>query len=155
MLVGGQLAALHNEEEMADLVREVGIDPGMVVVDHLNEMTVAMVDESDCWLGFSIYPDTKMNPDRMVSILQQRGLDRVMVNSAADWGISNPLTTRQTGEAMLAAGFSADDVDRVLWRNPVEFFAQSGRLLLEGEAGAGATFEGNSIQRGERKDQGA
>lgn len=138
-----------------DLVREVGIDPGMVVVDHLNEMTVAMVDESDCWLGFSIYPDTKMDPDRMVSILQQRGLDRVMVNSAADWGISNPLTTRQTGEAMLAAGFSADDVDRVLWRNPVEFFAQSGRLLLEGEAGAGATFEGNSIQRGERKDQGA
>ena len=138
-----------------DLVREVGIDPGMVVVDHLNEMTVAMVDESDCWLGFSIYPDTKMDPDRMVSILQQRGLDRVMVNSAADWGISNPLTTRQTGEAMLAAGFSADDVDRVLWRNPVEFFAQSGRLLLEGEAGAGATFEGNSIQRGERKDQDA
>ncbi|HIZ35938.1 MAG TPA: TatD family hydrolase [Candidatus Ruania gallistercoris] len=138
-----------------DLVREVGIDPGMVVVDHLNEMTVAMVDESDCWLGFSIYPDTKMDPDRMVSILQQRGLDRVMVNSAADWGISNPLTTRQTGEAMLAAGFSADDVDRVLWRNPVEFFAQSGRLLLGGEAGAGATFEGNSIQRGERKDQGA
>ena len=138
-----------------DLVREVGIDPGMVVVDHLNEMTVAMVDESDCWLGFSIYPDTKMDPDRMVSILQQRGLDRVMVNSAADWGISNPLTTRQTGEAMLAAGFSADDVDRVLWRNPVEFFAQSGRLLLGGEAGAGATFEGNSIQRGERRDQGA
>ena len=138
-----------------DLVREVGIDPGMVVVDHLNEMTVAMVDESDCWLGFSIYPDTKMDPDRMVSILQQRGLDRVMVNSAADWGISNPLTTRQTGEAMLAAGFSADDVDRVLWRNPVEFFAQSGRLLLEGEAGDGATFEGNSIQRGERKDQDA
>ena len=138
-----------------DLVREVGIDPGMVVVDHLNEMTVAMVDESDCWLGFSIYPDTKMDPDRMVAILQQRGLDRVMVNSAADWGISNPLTTRQTGEAMLAAGFSADDVDRVLWRNPVEFFAQSGRLLLEGEAGDGATFEGNSIQRGERKDQDA
>jgi hypothetical protein len=51
---------------------------------------------------------------------------------------------------MLAAGFSDDDVDRVLWRNPVEFYGQSGRLLLdvEGDAG-GASFEGNSILRGE------
>lgn len=138
-----------------ELVHKVGIDPGMVVVDHLNEMTVEMVDQSGCWLGFSIYPDTKMDPGRMVAILQQRGLDRVMVNSAADWGISNPLTTRQTGDAMLAAGFSVDDVDRVLWRNPVEFFAQSGRLMLDGDTGAGATFEGNSIQRGERKDEDA
>ena len=136
-----------------ELVREVGIDPEMVVVDHLNEMTVEMVDASGCWLGFSIYPDTKMDPGRMVTILQQRGLDRVMVNSAADWGVSNPLTTRQTGDAMLAAGFSTDDVDRVLWRNPVEFFAQSGRLMLDGVPGAGATFEGNSIQRGERKGE--
>ncbi|WP_147917843.1 TatD family hydrolase [Ruania zhangjianzhongii] len=138
-----------------DLVREVGIDPGMVVVDHLNETTVDMVSDSACWMGFSIYPDTKMDPGRMVAILAQHGLDRVMVNSAADWGHSNPLSTLRTGEAMLAAGFSDDDVDRVLWRNPVEFFAQSGRLMLEDNASDGATFEGNSIQRGERKAQDA
>ena len=32
---------------------------------------------------------------------------------------------------MRAAGFDEDDVDRVVWRNPVEFFAQSGRLILD------------------------
>lgn len=135
-----------------ELVEEAGMDPGMVVVDHLNEVTVDVVDEAGAWMGFSIYPDTKMDPDRMVAILQRRGLERVLVNSAADWGRSDPLRTRATGEAMLAAGFTEDDVDRVLWRNPVEFFGQSGRLLLDvPEADQGATFAGNSLLRGERR----
>lgn len=139
-----------------ELVEESGIDPGAVVVDHLNELTVGPVAESGCWTGFSIYPDTKMDPQRMVRILSERGLDRVLVNSAADWGRSDPLLTRTTGEAMLAAGFSDDDVDRVLWRNPVEFFGRSGRLLLPADGAVAAdaeptaTFEGNSILRGER-----
>ncbi|WP_328531718.1 TatD family hydrolase [Nocardioides sp. NBC_00368] len=134
-----------------DLVEAAGMEPGMVVVDHLNEVTVDVVDDAGAWMGFSIYPDTKMDPDRMVAILQRRGLDRVLVNSAADWGRSDPLRTRATGEAMLAAGFTEDDVDKVLWRNPVEFFGQSGRLLLDvPEADRGATFAGNSLLRGEQ-----
>lgn len=136
-----------------DLVEQSGLAPEMVVVDHLNEVTVDVVDDTGCWAGFSIYPDTKMDPGRMVAILQRRGLDRVLVNSAADWGRSDPLTTAATGRAMLEAGFSDDDVDKVLWRNPVEFYAQSGRLLLDGvdaTADASATFEGNSLLRGER-----
>ncbi|MET7424443.1 TatD family hydrolase [Dactylosporangium sp. NPDC005555] len=130
------------------VVRESGIDPGRVVVDHLNEVTVARVAESGCWMGFSIYPDTKMTPSRMVSILREHGLDRVLVNSAADWGRSDPLLTLRTGEAMLEAGFTSDDVDRVLWRNPVEFYGQSKRLDVSDLLDVDATFEGNSILRG-------
>ena len=139
-----------------DVVAESGISPGMVAVDHLNEVTVGLVADSGSWMGFSIYPDTKMDPGRMVAILRDTGLDRVLVNSAADWGRSDPLTTWHTGRAMLDAGFTDDDVDRVLWRNPVEFYSQSGRLDLEHETGresrAGAEFKGNSIQRGARAD---
>ncbi len=145
----------HRDKEQGtrrtlELVEQSGLAPGMVVVDHLNEVTVDRVDEAGCWMGFSIYPDTKMDEHRMVAILQRRGLDRVLVNSAADWGRSDPLKTAKTGAAMLAAGFSDDDVDRVLWRNPVEFFGQSGRLMLsDGDAvDPTATYEGNSILRG-------
>jgi len=129
------------------LIKESGIDPGRVVLDHLNEVTVPLVVDTGCWMGFSIYPDTKMSPGRMVAILKEYGLDRMLVNSAADWGRSDPLLTRRTAEAMLAAGFTEDDVDRVLWRNPVEFYGQSGRLDLESEP-AEDTFAGNSILRG-------
>jgi len=131
------------------VVKESGLFAGSVVVDHLNEVTVKEVADSGCWMGFSIYPDTKMDPDRMVVILQQFGLERVLENSAADWGRSDPLRTYATGQAMLAAGFSEDDVDQVLWRNPVAFYGQSGRLDLS-TADAPETFEGNSIQRGAR-----
>ncbi|GLZ11777.1 TatD family hydrolase [Actinomadura sp. NBRC 104425] len=131
-----------------DVVRESGLPPERVVIDHLNEVTVGPVADSGCWMGFSIYPDTKMDEDRMVAILREYGTERMLVNSAADWGRSDPLKTRRTGEAMLAAGFTDDDVDQVLWRNPVEFYGQSGRLVLDVPADAGTLFEGNSVLRG-------
>ncbi|XVV07268.1 TatD family hydrolase [Actinosynnema sp. CA-248983] len=134
-----------------DVVRESGVPAEKVVVDHLNETTIKAVADSGCWMGFSIYPDTKMDEARMVALLKEYGTDRVLVNSAADWGRSDPLKTHKTGLAMLDAGFDESDVDKVLWRNPVEFYGQSGRLLLDvAEVGAVHAGTGNSVLRGER-----
>ncbi|NEA66820.1 TatD family hydrolase [Streptomyces sp. SID12488] len=141
-----------------DVVRESGIAPERVLVDHLNEVTVDLVAEAGCWAGFSIYPETKMSPPRMVEVLRRHGTARTLVDSAADWGHSDPLTTRATGDAMLAAGMTEDQVDEVLWRNPVAFYGQSGRLDLEGVDGhqdgtaapGPAVFADNSLLRGER-----
>jgi uncharacterized protein len=140
-----------------DVVKESGIAPEFVAVDHLNEVTVGVVKESGCWMGFSIYPDTKMDEIRMVNILKEYGTDKVLVNSAADWGRSDPLKTYRTGMQMLEAGFSESDVDKVLWRNPVDFYGQSGRLTLDELPGFTAaappaeTFQGNSVLRGGRQ----
>ncbi|TDD53787.1 hydrolase TatD [Nonomuraea terrae] len=131
-----------------DVVRASGTPPERVLVDHLNEVTVGLVADSGCWMGFSIYPDTKMDPERMVAVLRQYGTARMLVNSAADWGRSDPLKTRAVADAMLAAGFGADDVEQVLWRNPVAFYGQSGRLSLEAGAEAGPDYAGNTIKRG-------
>ncbi len=134
-----------------DVVRESGLDAGRVLVDHLNEPTVAVVADSGAWMGFSIYPDTKMDEQRMVAILKRYGTDRMIVNSAADWGRSDPLKTYKTGLAMLEAGFTESDVDKVLWQNPVEFYGQSDRLVLDelpGFAASTDTFAGNSVLRG-------
>ena len=136
-----------------DVVRESGIPPERVVVDHLNEVTVGLVADSGCWMGFSIYPDTKMDEHRMVALLREYGTDRMLVNSAADWGRSDPLKTLYTGREMLAAGFSESDVDKVLWDNPVAFYGQSDRLVLDeipGFAWNTETFAGNSVLRGGR-----
>ncbi|CAM5259046.1 TatD family hydrolase OS=Streptomyces antimycoticus OX=68175 GN=SANT12839_073420 PE=3 SV=1 [Streptomyces antimycoticus] len=87
----------------------------------------------------------------MVAILREYGPARVLVNSAADWGRSDPLKTREVGDLMRAEGFTEDDVDQVLWRNPVAFYGLSGRLDLDldsEETEATATHEGNSILRG-------
>lgn len=135
-----------------DLVEQTGLDPQTVLIDHNNELTVKDVHASGCWAGFSIYPNTKMDEYRMVRILEDIGTDRIMINSACDWGVSDPLKVRKTVDAMQEAGFDDDDIDKVVWRNPLEFFAQSGRLILDdlGERDLAATFEGNTLLRGER-----
>lgn len=135
-----------------DVVRESGLPPERVLLDHNNELTTPLVVGSGCWLGFSIYPDTKMDPHRMVALLQEYGTERMLVNSAADWGRSDPLLTVRTAEAMLAAGMSADDVDTVLWRNPGEFYGQSGRFDLDEPLDVEDEYAGNSVQRGPRPD---
>ncbi|QWF85952.1 TatD family hydrolase [Amycolatopsis sp. CA-230715] len=145
---------LEGTKRTLDLVRESGIPVERVLVDHLNEVTVDIVADSGAWLGFSVYPDTKMDEHRMVTILREHGLARKIVNSAADWGRSDPLKTLKTGQAMLASGYDESDVDTVLWQNPVDFFAQSGRLTLDplpGFEGAAGEFEGNSVLRGGRE----
>ncbi|MFB7248275.1 hydrolase TatD [Streptomyces populi] len=130
-----------------DVVRESALRPDHVLLDHLNETTVAEARESGCWLGFSVYPDTKMDEERTVAVLKTYGTEKVLVNSAADWGRSDPLKTRRVGEAMLAAGFDEDDVDQVLWRNPVAFYGIGGRLRLDVTPPQGP-HEGNSVLRG-------
>jgi predicted metal-dependent TIM-barrel fold hydrolase len=128
-----------------DAVRASALPVERVLLDHLNETTVKEARDSGAWLGFSVYPDTKMDEERMVAVLQEFGPEKVLVNSAADWGRSDPLKTRKVGDALRDAGFDEDDVDLVLWRNPAAFYGLSGRLALDVTA---TTHEGNSILRG-------
>ena len=135
-------------ERSLRLVAASGIPPERVLIDHNNELTAAMVLESGCWCGFSIYPDTKMDERRLVAMVARHGLDRIIVNSAADWGRSDPLKVPKTAAAMLAAGFSTVEAARLVWDNPVAFFGQSGRLELDPIRDLQPTFAGNSVLRG-------
>ena len=140
---------LEGTKRSLDLLREQGFPPEMTIIDHNNELTVELLTDTGVWMAFSIYPDTKVDEHRMVSILQQYGTERMLVNSAADWGRSDPLKVKKTADAMLAAGFDQADVDTVVWDNPVAVYGQSGRLELDGgPADPNALFEGSSIKRG-------
>jgi hypothetical protein len=135
------------------LIKEIGIDEGLVVIDHLNEQTLPLVMDTGCWRGHSVYPDTKMSEERMVALLRRYGTERMIVNSAADWGRSDPLKVPKTGQAMLAGGFSEADVERVLFENPINYYAQSGRISLEEmsrpRVDQTQLWEDNSVLRGQ------
>ena len=142
-------------ERSLALVREVGIDEALVLIDHNNEETLPLVRATGCWAGHSIYPDTKMTEERMVALVQKFGTERMIVNSAADWGKSDPLVVPKTAQALARAGFSDGDIETVVWRNPIAFFEQSGRLdraLLEDGVAVDQTqtFAGNSVLRGQQ-----
>ncbi|MDA0933611.1 MAG: TatD family hydrolase [Planctomycetota bacterium] len=137
-----------------DIVREQGFPWERVLLDHGNEETIKITRDLGCWSGFSIYPNTKMSPERMVQILLEHGIDHMIVNSAADWGVSDPLMVPKTVARMREAGFDGAQIDQLVWGNPTSFFAQGGRLdpAAIGEllpVDRRETFTGNSILRGQ------
>jgi predicted metal-dependent TIM-barrel fold hydrolase len=140
-------------ERTIAVVRESGVPEELVLIDHNNEETLPLVKETGCWAGHSVYPETKMTEARMVDLLKRYGLTKMVVNSAADWGKSDPLKVPKTAEAMRGAGFSAADIEVVLFENPVRFFEQSGRLnrgdMVAPKIDQAELFEGNSVLRGQ------
>jgi predicted metal-dependent TIM-barrel fold hydrolase len=141
-------------ERTIALLREARFPPELALIDHNNELTLPLVLDAGCWAGHSIYPATKMDEPRMVSLVQQFGAERILINSAADWGVSDPLKVPKTAAAMRAAGISEAAVETICWSNPVRFFAQSGRLDLATDDRALSVdqrqlFAGNSVLRGQ------
>jgi predicted metal-dependent TIM-barrel fold hydrolase len=141
-------------ERSLALVREVGFPEDRVLIDHNTEETLPLVLDTGCWAGHSIYPHTKMDEPRMVALVKTYGSERILINSAADWGVSDPLKVPRTVALMRDSGIAPADIERIAWRNPVAFFAQSGRLDLP-EAGDRPAvdqtrrWEGNSVLRGQ------
>jgi hypothetical protein len=141
-------------ERTLALVKECGIAPELTLVDHNNEETLASVLDSGCWAGHSIYPATKMDEGRMVTLVQKFGGERILINSAADWGVSDPLKVPKTAEAMRQAGISDSTVHKICWQNPLAFFAQSRRFSPRDfeqplSIDQRQLFEGNSVLRGQ------
>ena len=137
-----------------DTIRKAGFPEERVLIDHNNEETLPIVLATRCWAGHSIYPQTKMDESRMAALVQKYGADRIIVNSAADWGISDPLKVPKTIEVMQRQGISDATIEQIVWDNPVAFFAQSGRLDLaeiqeRPVVSRTEKFESNSILRGE------
>ena len=112
-----------------DIVKEIGINQKQVVIDHNMEETLPLVlEQTECWAGHTIYPQTKMSKDRMVKLVQQYGLERILVNSSADWGMSDPLNIPKTAGLMKEANFSDADIEKLFWKNPIAFYENSGKL---------------------------
>lgn len=136
-----------------DLVEELALKSSTVIIDHNNEETVKEVLDRGFWAAFTIYPYTKMGNERMVEIVKQYGSDRIIVNSAADWGISDPLAVPKTAHLMLEMGISEEIINLVCYKNALTAFGQTG-LMKESDwantvtSDLGQKFNNNSILRG-------
>lgn len=139
-----------------DVCEEHGVLPSKVVIDHNNEETVDEVLDRGYWAAFSIYPSTKMGNVRMVEILRRYGSERMIVDSACDWGISEPLAVAKTAQLALENGLPEEHVRGACYANALSAYGQSGQMKEEDWLNPPAIdqrtlFEGNSILRGGRE----
>jgi predicted metal-dependent TIM-barrel fold hydrolase len=133
---------------------EVGQPMEKLVIDHNTEETVEDTLEAGAWAAFTIYPHTKMGSERMVEIVKRYGPERLIVDSSADWGVSDPLSVPRTAKLMLERGIEKAWVEQVTWQNALDAYAQSGQidvdaLLATPVVDQTRLFNDNSVLRGQ------
>ncbi len=106
------------------------IDPGRVIIDHCEEHTIERVLDAGFWAGITLYPESKTTPARAVDMYELYGQSNIWLNSACDWGRSDPLSVPKTALEMRRRGHSAATIDRLIFQNPARFMGQNPRFQL-------------------------
>jgi len=99
-----------------------------LLIDHNIEETIGKTLDLGLWAGLSVYPVTKLSPERAASIIKKHGSDHIMINSAADWGVLDPLSVPLTAQKMKSEGISSTDIEKTCFYNAYDFFKQSPRF---------------------------
>ena len=107
------------------------IKPERVIIDHVEEHTIDLVLDAGFWAGMTLYPESKCSPHRAIDMLEHRQAERIWMNSACDWGVSDPLAVPKTMLEMKRRGWSAEMIQRVTFGNPVAFMSQTPKFKLD------------------------
>jgi predicted metal-dependent TIM-barrel fold hydrolase len=117
---------------IVDMLRERSdIPPHRVCIDHVEEHTVQLALEGGFWCGMTLYPTTKCTPARAADIIERFGPERILVNSAGDWGPSNPVAVPDFIQEMRKRGHAESLIQKVVYENPLAFFSQSKRFHFQ------------------------
>jgi hypothetical protein len=83
------------------------------------------------WKGLSIYPVTKLTVERAANVVEQYGVERLLVNSACDWGPSDPLNVPKLVAELKSRRYPLDQIEQLVFRNPIAFFGQSDKWTFK------------------------
>jgi len=96
-----------------------------VLIDHVEEHTVRYALDAGFWVGMTLYPTTKCTTQRAVDIIETFGTERIMANSAGDWGPSNPMAMPDFLRTLRSRGHDAMTIHKLVFENPLRFFSQA------------------------------
>jgi uncharacterized protein len=137
-----------------ELAAECKVPMAKLIIDHNNEETVQATLDRGAWAAFTIYPHTKMGSERMCELVKKYGPERIIVDSSADWGISDPLAVPKTAQLMRERGIPEAHVELACWKNALDAYAQSGQIDVAAltkpmTIDQSKTFNDNSVLRGQ------
>ncbi|MGJ8677172.1 MAG: TatD family hydrolase [Akkermansiaceae bacterium] len=116
---------LKGTQLIIDALKNAKIDPARVIIDHVEEHTAGMVLSEGFWAGMTLYPESKCSLPRAVDILENFGMENIWMNSACDWGVSDPLAVAKCAIEMKKRQHSSETISKVIYDNPVKFLSQS------------------------------
>lgn len=117
-------------ERILKIIVDEAVDQSLVIVDHNTEETMPLFAGLQVWMALTVYPVTKLSPERAANIVRQYGVERLLVNSSADWGPSDVLSVPRVATLLLRLGLPREEVERLVFWNPLQFYAQSPNFTL-------------------------
>lgn len=112
-------------QRTAAIIRDVGMDVDKVLIDHNTEETMAQSRETGCHSGMTVYPISKLTPQRVSDIIREHGSERMIVDGSADWGVSDPLSLVKVVEFMREDGHGEETIENLVYRNAMSFYSGS------------------------------
>ena len=117
-------------ERLVEMIQEEDVTQERIIIDHNTENTIETSLQTDCWIGFTLYPG-KITAENAIDLLEDHGTEKMILNSAADWDPSDPLAVPKARDKMLDRGWDREDVRQVVFENPYQFFDQSPNFQYE------------------------
>jgi uncharacterized protein len=118
-------------ERTLKVVAEEGMNPDKVLLDHNTEETLPLYEGTKFWRGITVYPITKVSVERAAAMVQQYGIDHLLINSACDWGPSDPLSVPKVVLELQRRSHPIDQIEQLVFRNPIQFFGQSDKWTFQ------------------------
>ncbi|HIB01853.1 MAG TPA: metal-dependent hydrolase [Phycisphaerales bacterium] len=113
-----------------DAIDNTSLDPTRVLIDHVEEHTIKSVLDRGFWAGMTLYPDSKCTPQRAADCIEMYGTERLWINSAGDWGPSDPLAVPKCRLELASRGHSKKLINTISFGNPLDFLSKSGKFSI-------------------------
>lgn len=113
-----------NKKEVLKVIMDIipqHIDENQAVIDHINPQVVGDAINTDCMLGLTVQPQ-KMDKFEAISILDEYGFDRFLLNSDISNKPSDPLSVSKTVNELTKQGYKESEIDKVANKNAQKFF---------------------------------
>jgi predicted metal-dependent TIM-barrel fold hydrolase len=121
----------HGTKKVLEVLAGMKVDPERIWIDHVEEQTIRPCLDAGYWVGFTLYPITKCSPKRAVDMLEKYGTERILVNSSADWGPSDPFTLQECILEFRRRGHSLQEAINVFHNNPCRFLGQNPKFDIQ------------------------
>ncbi len=115
---------LAGTKRTIDIVKASQINVDHVIIDHNTEETIQLSRDSGCWSGMTVYPISKLTPERVSGIIREHGSERMIVNGSADWGVSDPLSLVKVADYMKQDGHTEAAIQNLVFNNAMAFYGQ-------------------------------
>lgn len=122
---------VRGTRRIIELLEDLPVDRNRVWIDHAEEHTIRPILDAGYWAGFTLYPITKCSPKRAADMLEMYGWERLLVNSSADWGPSDPFTLQDCVIEYRRRGHDLQEAIEVFHNNPCRFLGQNPKFDIK------------------------